>query len=98
MTDPPETPLLDSVQFPADVRALDKELLPQLAENAACAELMANELAWNESRMRHQVEEIEKFFSLHGSAAPMHQDQAFLRYGDTDFSPATTRGMKAAIQ
>ena len=32
MSDRPETPLLDSVQFPADIRALNKEQLPQLAE------------------------------------------------------------------
>ena len=32
MTDRPETPLLDTVQFPADIRALDKEQLPQLAD------------------------------------------------------------------
>jgi 1-deoxy-D-xylulose-5-phosphate synthase len=32
MSDRPETPLLDTVQFPADLRKLDKEQLPQLAE------------------------------------------------------------------
>ncbi len=32
MSDRPETPLLDKVQFPADIRALDKEQLPQLAD------------------------------------------------------------------
>src|SRR3954470_11178135 len=32
MTDRPETPLLDSVQLPADLRTLVKEQLPQLAE------------------------------------------------------------------
>ncbi len=32
MSDRPETPLLDQVQFPADIRALDKEQLPQLAD------------------------------------------------------------------
>src|SRR6476661_2241029 len=32
MTDRPETPLLDSVSYPADIRALSKEQLPQLAE------------------------------------------------------------------
>jgi 1-deoxy-D-xylulose-5-phosphate synthase len=32
MSDRPETPLLDTVQFPADLRALDKVLLPQLAD------------------------------------------------------------------
>jgi 1-deoxy-D-xylulose-5-phosphate synthase len=31
MADRPETPLLDRVQFPADIRALDKVQLPQLA-------------------------------------------------------------------
>src|SRR4051795_13363193 len=32
MSDRPETPLLDQVQFPADIRALGKEQLPQLAD------------------------------------------------------------------
>ena len=32
MTDRPETPLLDTVQFPADLRALRKEQLRQLAD------------------------------------------------------------------
>ena len=32
MTDRPETPLLDTVHHPADIRALDKDQLPQLAE------------------------------------------------------------------
>src|SRR3954463_12962166 len=32
MSDRPETPLLDTVQFPADLRKLDKEDLPQLAD------------------------------------------------------------------
>src|SRR5881227_1332818 len=32
MTDRPETPLLDTVKLPADIRALSKEQLPQLAE------------------------------------------------------------------
>src|SRR5690349_18160049 len=32
MSDRPETPLLDSVQFPADLRSLSKEQLPQLAD------------------------------------------------------------------
>src|SRR5215217_1066840 len=32
MSDRPQTPLLDQVQFPADIRALDKEQLPQLAD------------------------------------------------------------------
>ena len=32
MSDRPETPLLDSVKYPADIRALDKEQLPQLAD------------------------------------------------------------------
>src|SRR6476619_5181883 len=32
MSERPETPLLDTVQFPADLRALSKEQLPQLAE------------------------------------------------------------------
>ena len=32
MSDRPETPLLDQVRFPADIRALDKEQLPQLAD------------------------------------------------------------------
>ena len=32
MTDRPETPLLDTVQLPADIRALSKEQLPQLAD------------------------------------------------------------------
>jgi len=32
MTDRPETPLLDTVQLPADLRALTKEQLPQLAD------------------------------------------------------------------
>ena len=32
MSDRPETPLLDSVQYPADIRALDKAQLPQLAD------------------------------------------------------------------
>src|SRR5438309_8065234 len=32
MTDRPETPLLDTVKFPADIRALAKDQLPQLAE------------------------------------------------------------------
>ncbi len=32
MSDRPETPLLDTVQFPADLRALPKDDLPQLAE------------------------------------------------------------------
>src|SRR5678816_2884734 len=32
MTDRPETPLLDTVQLPADLRALRKEQLPQLAD------------------------------------------------------------------
>ena len=32
MSDRPETPLLDSVRFPADIRALDKDRLPQLAD------------------------------------------------------------------
>ena len=32
MSDRPETPLLDKVQFPADIRALDKAQLPQLAD------------------------------------------------------------------
>jgi len=32
MADRPETPLLDRVQFPADIRALDKVKLPQLAD------------------------------------------------------------------
>jgi len=32
MSDRPETPLLDTVQFPAELRALPKEQLPQLAD------------------------------------------------------------------
>ena len=32
MSDRPETPLLDQVQYPADIRALDKDQLEQLAE------------------------------------------------------------------
>ena len=32
MSDRPETPLLDTVQWPADIRALDKAQLPQLAD------------------------------------------------------------------
>ena len=32
MTDRPETPLLDTVNVPADIRALTKEQLPQLAD------------------------------------------------------------------
>ena len=32
MSDRPDTPLLDRVQFPADIRALGKEQLPQLAD------------------------------------------------------------------
>lgn len=32
MSDRPETPLLDTVQYPADIRKLDRETLPQLAE------------------------------------------------------------------
>ena len=32
MSDRPETPLLDTVQFPADLRALSKEQLPELAD------------------------------------------------------------------
>src|SRR3954464_97978 len=32
MTDRPDTPLLDTVEFPADLRALTKEQLPQLAD------------------------------------------------------------------
>jgi 1-deoxy-D-xylulose-5-phosphate synthase len=32
MTDRPETPLLDTVSFPADLRALSKDQLPQLAD------------------------------------------------------------------
>src|SRR5436305_6920831 len=32
MSDRPETPLLDQVQFPADIRGLSKDRLPQLAD------------------------------------------------------------------
>jgi 1-deoxy-D-xylulose-5-phosphate synthase len=32
MSDRPETPLLDTVKLPADIRALSKDQLPQLAE------------------------------------------------------------------
>ena len=32
MSDRPVTPLLDEVQFPAELRALSKEQLPQLAD------------------------------------------------------------------
>ncbi|MDZ7601019.1 MAG: 1-deoxy-D-xylulose-5-phosphate synthase N-terminal domain-containing protein, partial [Hoeflea sp.] len=32
MTNPPVTPLLDTVQFPSDLRGIDDKLLPQLAE------------------------------------------------------------------
>jgi len=32
MSDRPETPLLDNVHYPADLRALTKEQLPQLAD------------------------------------------------------------------
>src|SRR3954452_23414127 len=32
MSDRPETPLLDTVEYPADIRALSKDQLPQLAE------------------------------------------------------------------
>jgi len=32
MSDRPETPLLDTVQYPADIRKLDRERLPQLAD------------------------------------------------------------------
>src|SRR6185295_12656199 len=32
MSDRPETPLLDTVQYPADLRALSKDQLPELAE------------------------------------------------------------------
>lgn len=32
MSDRPETPLLDTVQYPADIRKLDREELPQLAD------------------------------------------------------------------
>src|SRR5438445_2997408 len=32
MSDRPETPLLDAVKFPADIRALSKDQLPQLAD------------------------------------------------------------------
>ena len=37
MSDRPETPLLDTVEFPADLRALDKDQLPQLAAISAPA-------------------------------------------------------------
>src|SRR5205809_8061728 len=32
MSDRPDTPLLDTVKYPADLRALTKEQLPQLAD------------------------------------------------------------------
>src|SRR5215211_1251142 len=32
MSDRPETPLLDAVRYPADIRALGKDQLPQLAD------------------------------------------------------------------
>ncbi|WP_171904920.1 1-deoxy-D-xylulose-5-phosphate synthase [Hoeflea olei] len=32
MTKPPETPLLDTVRFPSDLKAIDDKLLPQLAQ------------------------------------------------------------------
>src|SRR3954469_735257 len=32
MSDRPETPLLDTVKYPADIRALSKDQLPQLAD------------------------------------------------------------------
>ena len=32
MTNPPATPLLDTVQFPSDLRGIDDKLLPQLAD------------------------------------------------------------------
>ena len=32
MTERPDTPLLDTVHYPADLRALDKSQLPQLAD------------------------------------------------------------------
>ena len=32
MSDRPETPLLDTVEYPSDIRALDKEQLPEFAE------------------------------------------------------------------
>ena len=32
MSDRPETPLLDTVQYPAEIRALSKDQLPQLAD------------------------------------------------------------------
>src|SRR5436305_9540730 len=32
MSDRPDTPLLDAVEFPRDIRALSKEQLPQLAD------------------------------------------------------------------
>ena len=32
MSDRPETPLLDRVKFPADLRSLSKDQLPELAE------------------------------------------------------------------
>jgi len=32
MTDRPETPLLDTVHYPSDIRALSKDQLPQLAD------------------------------------------------------------------
>ena len=31
MSDRPDTPLLDTVNFPADIRALSKDQLPELA-------------------------------------------------------------------
>ena len=33
MSDRPETPLLDTVQYPADIRKLEREELPQLADD-----------------------------------------------------------------
>ena len=32
MSDRPDTPLLDQVQYPSDIRKLQKEQLPQLAD------------------------------------------------------------------
>ena len=40
MSDRPETPLLDTVQYPADLRGLSKDQLPQVADELRSGRLL----------------------------------------------------------
>ena len=52
MSDRPETPLLDQVQYPADIRKLDKAQLPQLADELRAGDDLGRVAIGRASRAR----------------------------------------------